>query len=233
MKTTTALLGVLGLAMALAAGGCASAPQPCSLVYYDAGAAWGWRDGYGWNYLGERRIRVSHNQVLLPSHPPAPIQGHPPGAGKPPAGGQTCYFFIAADGSVLTSQDGIAFWPIGHLGPNEEFLPGGGSSGGAASFRGTFNSADSSFKIASSPTGGFHNLVISILGSAPGGNGGGNGYYRNSTSSYRGGSHSGSGGSYRSSGGGGGGGRSFSGSGGSGGGNRSGGGGGERSDRQR
>ena len=242
MKTSTPLLGLLGLAMAVTMGGCASTPVMGSLVYYDSGDIWCWTNGPGWRYFGNQRVRITRDHVIEPTRPPGEPHRPPPEPGKIPPGGRICYIFIANDGTVLRSDDALAFWPIGRLDDNEEFLAGGGSGGPAAGFRGSFNPSGGSFRLASSPSAAFRNLTAAVLGNAAAGLSGASGSYRNGAASYRGGSYSS--GSYHGDGGyrsgSGGGGRSFSGGGGghsgggggSGGGSRSSGGGGSNGNRQ-
>jgi hypothetical protein len=236
---------LVGLAVALAAGGCASVPEPGSLVYYDAGCLWWWRDGCGWQYLGERRFRM-HDHVPVPepgqAHLPPGGDHHPPPPGTPPpSGGQNCYFFVASDGSVLKSQDGEDFWPLGYFDEYNEYLPEGAGARGVVPFRGKLLSSGGSFRVASTPAAAFRTASERVLFGS-GGTGGGGFYRGGGGSSYERGNSSGS--SARSggfsggggwSGGGGGGGRSFSGGGGgsSGGGRSDGGRGGGGGDNRR
>ena len=90
MKTTIPLLGFLGAAAALALSGCASVPEEGSLVYYDAGSIWCWQDGIGWNYLGERQVRIARNHIPAPvlHHPGEPVHVPPSGHHPPPTPGQ-------------------------------------------------------------------------------------------------------------------------------------------------
>ncbi|MGD1029623.1 MAG: hypothetical protein ABSA05_00640 [Opitutaceae bacterium] len=238
MKTKTSLLGCLGIAAGMLAGGCASVPSAGELVYYDSGNCWLWGDGLGWSYLGGPQIRISRNHVPKPMHNPGTYHGHPSsGGGKHHPADAKGYFFFGKDGSVLASRDGSAFWTIGRFAKSGEYVRKGGPSDSAVRYKGAFEGAGGQFHVGFSPgatvsawAGNLVNAGSGGGGSYQGGgdySGGGGGTSSGWSGTRNGGGWSGGGGHY-SGGGWGGGGHYSGGGGGGGGGHYSGGGGGRR-----
>jgi hypothetical protein len=252
MNTTSPLLGCSLLIAALAAGGCATTPQPGYLLYYDAGDIWNWNDDSGWSYLGAHQIRLARDHrpeprfPFAPGHEPKPGPGRhvPPFPGRPPSPG-ACYYFVGKDGTVLRSPNGTSFTTVAHTEADGRMVPGSAPSAATTVFHGTLDHAGTSFRVAADPVGQFRQRLGSVLtgdshppSASPSsphhyGSSGLSGEAGHSGASSHGGdhgsySHSTSGGgshSYSGGGGGGGGGGHFSGGGGGGGGGHSSGGG--------
>lgn len=184
MKARVHILSLLGLAILFSGAGCSTAPREGSLVYYDWGYLWCWRDGHGWRYLGRTHFKMGPDRVPRPMHPRRPGQRPPPGASdhQPrnpggPAGPGTCYFFFDRSGTVLVSGDGSTFRPSGRLAENGHYLAGVPGVRATAAFLGTFDGRSNTFQVGSKPIGAFQTWVRDSFGPG-GGYGRGAGYSR-------------------------------------------------------